>query len=316
MLGRLNNHQVATSQISLSHPSRIVGTVQPITQVTKAEWLQPNSEADLKLGDNEIWYQMEVSAFNDGKNWLNSPFGNLHLPKTNPAKFFWEILGISSDPVIQIVTWSPNGEQEVIKATIKAVELRDGVLRLLAVGQVIPQNQNNAFQPPPLGLTNAALEWVEPSAITLTQLSQQDPQTVKAILPTVWHSLQQSGEIPDGAVPNLQQMQQQLGDWPVQVIDLTNNGKPEIVFTISEEAIAFLKQTTPKSEEQEQNIPRPRTLILSDGGKIVYTDFEKSNRQTLTAIAKTSDDQSLALLVENGEKYSLKRWSEQNQRFE
>jgi hypothetical protein len=316
LLGKLNNHPVATSQTPFSHPSRIVGSVQPITQVTKAEWLQPNPGADLKLADHEVWYQMEVSAFEDGKNWLNSPFGNLRSPKNNPAKFFWEILGISSDPVIQVVTWLPNGEQQVTNATIKAVQLQGGVLRLLAAGQEIPQNQNNVFQPPPLGLTNAALEWVQPSAITLAELSHQDPQAVKAILPTVWRTLQQSGEIPDGAVPELPQMQQQLGDWPVQVIDLTNDAKAEIVLTISQEAIAFLKQTTPKSGEQEQNILRPRTLILSDRGKIVYTDFEKSSRQTLTAIAKLSNDQSLVLLVENGENYSLKHWSEQNQRFE
>ncbi len=314
LLQQLNSHQASTSQSLFNHPSRIVGSVQPMTQVTTTEWLQLDPNADLKLADQEVWYQMKVSAFDNGKHWLNSPFGNLQLPKTAPAKFLWEILGLSSDPLIQIVNWLPNGEQQVTTATIKAVQFRGGVLRLLAAGQIMPDRQNNAFQSRSLALTNAALEWVQPSAITLTELSQRDPQAVKEILPTVWGSLQQSGEIPNDAMPNLQQMQQKLGDWPVQVIDLTNNTKPEIVLTISAAAIASL-QPTP-SNPDHQNIHHPRTIILSDSGKILYTDFQKNSQQLLKAIARLSSDQSLALLVENDDNYSLKRWSEKNQRFE
>jgi hypothetical protein len=36
----------------------------------------------------------------------------------------------------------------------------------------------------------------------------------------------------------------------------------------------------------------------------------------LIAIAKISNGTSLALLVENGDRYSLKRWFENSQRFE
>ncbi|MHC5731252.1 MAG: hypothetical protein ACYTXY_45610, partial [Nostoc sp.] len=106
LLAKLNG-EGRKSEISSTHPSQIVGTVQPITQVINSEWLQPNSPADLKLTDNQVWYQVEVSAFNDGKRWLNSPFENLNLPKTDAAKFLWETLGITSDPEIQIVVWLP-----------------------------------------------------------------------------------------------------------------------------------------------------------------------------------------------------------------
>ena len=71
------------------------------------------------------------------KRWLNSPFGNLQLPKNSPGKFLWETLGISSDSTIQIVVWLPNGEQQITTATIKGVQLRGGVLRLLAAGAII-----------------------------------------------------------------------------------------------------------------------------------------------------------------------------------
>ncbi|MEA5602047.1 hypothetical protein [Nostoc sp. UHCC 0252] len=310
LLTRLNG-EGTKSQISSTHPSQIVGTVQPITQVTSSEWLQPNSLADLKLTDNQVWYQVEVSAFNDGKRWLNSPFENLNPTKIDAGKFLWKTLGIASDPEIQIVVWLPNGEQKITIAAIKAVQLRGKVLRLLAAGPKIPENQKDVLQPKPLGLTNAALEWVQPSPITLQELHQQNPQGVKVILSSVWKSLQQSGEVAAGAIPSFEQMQESLGDWPVQVIDLTNNVKPEIILTISAAAITSLNQSPPEIQEQR----RDRTIILSDRNEVIYTDFT-GNIQRLSAIAKLSDVQSLALLVENAHNYSLRRWSEKNQRFE
>ncbi|MEH2147338.1 hypothetical protein [Nostoc sp.] len=314
LLARLNGE--GTSQISSTHPSQIVGTVQPITQVTNTEWLQPNSPADLKLTDNQVWYQVEVSAFNDGKRWLNFPFENFNLPKTDAAKFFWKTLGITSDPEIQIVVWLPNGEQKITIAAIKAVQLRGKVLRLLAAGPKIPENQNDVLQPKPLALTNAALEWVQPSPIPLQELHQQNPQGVKVILSSLWQSLQQSGEVPAGAIPSFEQMQEKLGDWPVQVIDLTNNAQPEIILTISPEAIASLNQPAPEIQGKNTEQRRDRTIILSDRNEVIYTDFTGNYLQKLSAIAKLSGVQSLALLVENPHNYSLRRWSEKNQRFE
>ncbi|RCJ22558.1 hypothetical protein A6S26_20660 [Nostoc sp. ATCC 43529] len=300
----------------ISHLSQIVGTVQPIAEVTSSEWLQPNSTADLKLTDNQVWYQVQVSAFSDGKRWLNFPFENLNPPKTSPAKFFWKTLGINSDPQMQIVVWLPNGEQQITMATIKAVQLRNKVLRLLVAAPKIPKNQNNVLQPKPLALTNAALEWVQPFPITLRELHTQNPSAVKVILSSVWESLQKSGEVPAGAIPSFEQMQDKLGDWPVQTIDLTNNGQPEIVLTISGTTIASLNQPQSGIIEENTNQSPDRTIILSDSDEVIYTDFQQNSFQKLSAIAKLSGVQSLALLVENAEKYSLKRWSEKNQRFE
>jgi len=315
LLKRLNGG-VTKSEISSTHPSQIVGTVQPITQVNSTEWLQPNSTADLKLTDNQVWYQVEVSAFNDGKRWLNSPFENLNPPKTFPAKFFWKALGISSDPEIQIVVWLPNGEQQITTAAIKAVQLQGKIFRLLVASPKILENQNDVLQPRPLALTNAALEWVQPSPITLQELHQQNPQGVKVMLSSVWQSLQQAGEVPPGAIPSFEQMQEKLGDWPVQVIDLTNNTQPEIILTISAAAIASLNQPRPEIQGENTKLTRNRTIILSDSNEVIYTDFKGNYRQRLSAIAKLRDVQSLALLVENADKYSLRRWSQKNQRFE
>jgi hypothetical protein len=302
-------------KINPTHPSRIIGSVRAIAPVHLTEWWQPNFVETQKT-EKQAWYQVEVTAFHNGKRWLYSPFVNLNFTKTSSTKFFWESLGLNSDPEIEIVVWLANGEQQIVTATVKGVRLRNTQLQLLvAVDDKIPQDGSNAMQPPPLALTSEALEWVQPSAITLEQLYQQNGLRVKVILPTVWRLLQASGQLPPGEIPSFSQMLQKLGYWPVQEIDLTGNGKPETVLTISAEAIQSLHPTSDEDGEQ-QNQSRPRTLILSDTGKIIYTDFSNNSVQFLTAIAKLSTTDSLSLLIENANSYKLKRWSEKNQRFE
>jgi hypothetical protein len=362
LLGQLNG-EVAASRNFLPHSSQIVGAVQSITDVNPADWLQqtrhgepalqegfPTEATDvaslqkidnatsLQKADNQVWYQVEVSAFHNGRRWLSYPFTNLNPPKTSTAKFFWEILGITSDPEIQIVVWLSNGEQLTTTATIKAVQLRDGMLRLLvAADETVETLYATSVQQSPLAITNSALEWVQQLPMTLEQLYQQDAPRVKAMLPRLWRELQESGQLPDGEIPNDQQILQKLGYISVQELDLTGNGQPDTVLTISPEAIALLNIPNdngdgtfhlqqPTLQRLEKNRSRPRTLILSDNGRVIYTDFMRDSQQvlmgqsqgsaSLRAIARLSATQSLALLVEKSHSYSLKFWSQKNQRFE
>jgi hypothetical protein len=357
LLGQLNGE--VASQIP-THLSQIVGSVQSIAEVNAGDWLQPPSQetrhrvfedtrhsifvdtqqdVSLQKADNQVWYQIEVSAFHDGRRWLYFPFTNLNPPKTSPEKFFWKALGIDSDPEIQIVVWLANREQLTTTATIKAVQFRDGVLRLLvAADESVETLYATSLQQPLLAITNSALEWVEPVPITLQELYQQDALGVKAMLPILWRSLQESGQLPDGAVPDSQYILQKLGRLPVQEVDLTGDAKPETVLTISPEAIASLdmpdgseengsvQPQQPKSTDPDNNQSRPHTLILSDNGQVIYTDFKQDSQALLSgmaesaapvkAIVKLSGGQSVALLLENAHGYSLKVWSQKNQRFE
>ncbi|GAX36224.1 hypothetical protein [Nodularia sp. NIES-3585] len=306
----------ATAQIANHHPSQVMGAVQPIAEINSSDWLKPDRNTNLTLINNQTWYRIEVSTFNDGQRWLSSPFRNLQPPRTAPAQFFWTTLGINVNPVIQILVWDSQGEQQVTSATIKAVRWQNGVLQLLAAGPQISNYQSNPLQPKPLALSEAVLEWVQPSPMTLTTLYQQNPQAVEALLPIMWRSLQQTAQVPVGDVPGFLEIQAQLGHWPLQMIDLTNDTLPEMVLTISTDAIASLQDINLDTPKIEKNQSRPRTLIFSDSGKVLYTDFLKNSQQALTAIAKLSNSQSLALLVENAHNYSLKRWSGKNQRFE
>ncbi len=316
LLRQLEGEIVIKPNTNTTHPSKIVGSASVIATINPNDWLQPNPKSDIKSTSNQ-WYQVEVSAFHDGKSWLNAPFNNLNPPKTESGKFLWDTLGINSDPNIQIVLWLPNGEQQTTNATIKAVQFHSGVLRLLAAASDVETGSVASIQhPQPLALTNAALEWVQPSAITIEQLYQKDSQRVKTILPTVWRSLQASGQIPTGAIPNLSKMLLLLRYWPVQVLDLTGDQQPETIFTISKESLASLNKPLSHTKGGDRNLSRPRTLILSNSGIVIYSDFSRNSGEVLTAIAKTSDGQSLTLLVESADKYILKRWSANSQRFE
>ncbi|MCC5601277.1 hypothetical protein [Nostoc favosum] len=77
-----------------------------------------------------------------------------------------------------------------------------------------------------------------------------------------------------------------------------------------------MNQPTPEIQGENTEQRRDRTIILSDSNEVIYTDFTGNNLQRLSAFAKVSGVRSLALLVENAHNYSLRRWSEKNQRFE
>ncbi|MBV8882897.1 MAG: hypothetical protein JO235_02695 [Chroococcidiopsidaceae cyanobacterium CP_BM_RX_35] len=337
LIKRLDGQSSTPNNIK-SHPSRLLGTVEPLAQVNPAQWLLANPGATLDLEAQQSWYQVKVDAFYDGKLWQRAPFTNLQLPKTtstnmqNIAPALWQQLGLDTDAQIQIVIWQPDGQQETTIATVKAVQLHSGELRLLATSYEMLAPANPGSQPQPLALTEATLQWVQPEPITLTELSQQHPQTVAALLPVLWRELQKSGQLHLKAMPSFEQLQEQLEDWPVQLLNLTGNGKSAIVLTVSPEAIAALNN--PESVELAQgsrrsylrrslelaappsNASRSHTIIFSDTGALLYSEFGTAAHQSVTAIADLKDGGSPALLVEAHKTYSLQRWSAQHQRFE
>jgi hypothetical protein len=315
LLKRLDGQYTAknTQTNATSHDQRIVGSVQPIAKVNQTEWL-PLDPKETQLASKQQdhqWYTVQVAAFHDGKSWLYDPFPQLNLPKTDPAKFLSQQLGLQSEAKIEIVVWQADGQQETTTATIKAMQLRGGILRLLAATTTaLPPTQSNSR--PTLALTSGAIQWVQPSPITLASLTAQQLEFVKILLPNLWRELQKSGRLPTGAIPSFQMLQQQLGHWPAQTIDFTGNGQPETALTISDEAIAALAPaTTTKSQKS-----RPQTVIFNSDGKVIYSDFRKSTGEVLSAIATLTEQQLPVLLIEAGKSYHLKRWSVKAQRFE
>ncbi len=315
LLKRLRGEQQL--QTTATHTSRIIGSVQNITQFNPAEWLLPEPKTDLSITNNAR-YQVQVSAFHNGKNWLYPPFSNINLPKVAPEKFLWSTLGLDSDPVLQIAVWLPNGEQQTSAVTVKAVQIKNGVLRLLVTADSAIstlENNKNLHQLQPLAVTQSALEWVQPLPITLAAIHQQNPDRAKIVLPAVWRSLQAFNQVRGGNVPNIGQILQKIGHWPVQEIDLTGNGV-ETILSISPEAMTSLNPSNAPKSKHLNKKARPRTLILSENGTIIYTDFSHNSQQSLIAIANIQLTPSPSLLIESGNQYAIKRWSQKNQRFE
>jgi len=311
ILARLSNEMIEP------HSSQIIGGVKQVNQVDlnhHADWITIDPKPDWTITNDQAWYYIDVSTFNDGQVWLKYPFTNLELPRAQLSEFFAEVLGITAERTIQLVFWLADGEEQITTATIRAVQLKQGNLRLLVTGPRMIPNQDTDHQP--LALTNTTLEWIQPSPITIQELYQENPMWVAAVLPSVWHSLQKSGDISPGLMPTFPQMREKMQDWPVQSINLTGQDRASLVMTISDQAIALLQQSESESANEAQNLSHPRSLIISSSGQVIYTDFGQNSQQKLIAIARLTNNNELALLVENAGKYDLERWSETKQRFE
>ncbi len=284
--------------------SRIIGYATAITNPNLDDWLQPEELAQIPA---EQWQQVQVVAYHDGKRWQKQPFTDLKLPEKEPAKFLWQQLGLDKDSRIDFIVRLPDGLQQTTTTTVKAVQLQNGALRLLTAkeGAIAPKTT-------PIALSAEAVKWIEPTPITLKEFIQQESVDATQFLPTIWRELQKSNTNLDKQVPNFEQLQQQLGQFPVQLIDLTGDGNSEIVLTTSRSVINNL---TKDNKSAFSDRARNYTVIFSANGAVMYSEFGSATG-TIRAIADLQDTAPPALLVEEAERYDMRRWSTLNQRFE
>jgi hypothetical protein len=365
LLDRLDTALTALS-LSSRHLSQIVGTAQLVTTVNLSDWLQSEDrdggegeqgskgareqllpESGTKQQSNQLLietfpnlqidpyqalYQVQVAAFNDGRRWRQKPFSNLQLPTVNFRAQLWKYLGLDTDPRILITVWTADGYQQSTIATVKAASFRGGVLQLLAAGEALPGAIPATGAPQKsrmLAYTDAALRWLEPSSITLSDLNKVEPKWTSAILPALWRELLKSGKdltaprfantnraTKSGAIPSEAEMLAQMGQWSVRPIDLTGNNKPDMVVTLYEDLSGALKKPEVEKPVQGSQQYKPRTMIFSDTGALLYSEFSKDASTTLTAIADLGDGGPAALVINDPNTYSLKRWSPQRKRFD
>jgi hypothetical protein len=125
---------VSFAESSENHKSQIMGSATMINSINPLEWLEPSAKNELKLTEQQVWYQVQVASFYDGNRWVNSPFSDMELRSfpTTQVQWLWRRLGLQADPKIKIEVAMANGEQRIAIGTVKAVQLQDGILRLLA----------------------------------------------------------------------------------------------------------------------------------------------------------------------------------------
>jgi hypothetical protein len=298
-----------------THLSQVVGTAEPLKQINPADWWQLKN-ATLKLEAGQTWYEVQVTAFYDGQRWRRSNFSDLKFSKADGAEPLWNLLGLTTDPQVQILVWTDTAQQDTIFATAKAVQLQNGTLRILAAGTPLPPADSGKPLPRPLALTTTALQWATPAMTTLTDLNQQQPKLATPILQALGTELQQTGQLPPGiaATPTGLLQQNDISQWQVQQIDLTGNQQPEAVFTLDPETLASLQAEPPTP--RNRSFGRSRTLIVSDTGAVLYNEFDGTAQQSLLAIADLGDGGTPTLVIDGSTGYRLQRWSTKKQKFE
>jgi hypothetical protein len=294
--------------------SQILGSANVLTNINPAEWLQleaPVGEKtpSLTLEGQQVWYQVQIDTFNDGTTWQQAPFSNLKVPLVKSAKQLWKVLGLNTDGHLLITIPQPGSDKPMVMATVKAVQLQGRAIKLLAAGEalaeVAPKNNSRL-----LAHAQTALRWLEPNFATWADLNQIQPKLISAMLPKLWQELQNVAVAPSKS-PIPPEILQQIGRFSVQQIDLNANNQPDFVVTINQEFLTALKISL---KDKQQFLPH--TVIFSDTGSVIYSEFSTDSQQSLTGIAGLGVTESTALVVNQLNNYSLKRWSSKKQKFE
>ena len=305
---------IATSDLLKNHQSQIVGSVSPLPTINSAEWVQPAKSNGLKLSNKEVWYRVRVASFHNARAWRREPFSELQSNQSVYVEWLWQQLGFHNNPEIQIGVWTADGEQKTTVATVKALKVKQGSIEVLAAGKSIVSTPNAPGVPQPIALTASSLEFLQPTPIALETLSRQNPRWVVDILPAIWVELQAAGLLESGPLPPLREMAGNLGNWVVQAIDLTGNNLPELMLTVDDENLASLGSSVSRSSRQGKSWPR--TMIFSDTGVLIYSEFTTNSEQFLTGLANLGDGGPVALVLDEPKNYTLQRWSGTRQRFE
>lgn len=291
-------------------PGQLVGAAAVVTNINAASWLKPTRTATLKLGEHQAWYQIHVAGFQDGKRWrfAGMPLG---LPANGSADRLWKLLGLESDPSLSIVFSEPDGQQQVVSASIKAVRLHAGNLELLAAGDAAPTSIAKAGNPlQPLAFTDAALQWQNPDTAPLSDVVRQQPAWAANALPLVRRELKRIGQLPSGTAATWEALEPLVGNSIVQFATLTGGKQPDVVLTIGLEA------ANPSITQALKRNSRPRTLVFSAAGALLYSECSTAAALTYLAIADLGSGGGSVIVASGKDYYSLLRWSAKRQRFE
>lgn len=208
---------------------------------------------------------------------------------------------------LQLSVWQGATQVQQIAVTVKALQLRNGKLSLLAVGASLPAAVA-ADQSTLIAITPNRIGWAQPAAtLTLNDLALQ-PVWQQTLIPQLWQDLQTAQlvspavNVANNAIANHLDDDslalQTLGGWSVQQMELTGDQSLEAVLTIE-----------PADSEQIH------TVIFSNQ-KILYSDLQTPAQSVVTIVADVDQAELPTLLVKTAQGLRLQQWSSQNQQFE
>jgi hypothetical protein len=305
-LGLLNNLTAARSS---DHPSRLIGSVDRLSSINSSDWLSPEGRSSWQVAEGQAWYRVQVTSFHDGQQWRRSPFSDIRLSAIDAAYQLWGLLGLGSDPQLQIMVWTADGTSQTLQATVKAARYSNGAIQLLAIAEDVAFSSAPVA---PLAMTSTTIHWLEPGhTTTLAMLHEEQPAWVNVMLPALWQEFQQMNYAVPVSTAQPETRLETVGEWAVQLIDLTGNNQPEAIL-LFQPSVGDDAETNFDSTAS----PEARTIIFSDLGDIIYSDIGAESGQSIVAIADLGDNGTPALIIGNSDDYRLRRWSIQNQRFE
>lgn len=311
LLQRLDPNFQDTSVSNSDRTSRIIGEVQPISQVKSSEWRYPKSSAPVQRNSQQTWYQVTVMAFHDGQKWQ---FAESGFTGTNSltGDALWNLLGLQTSAIVQLLSWDQDGNQQTLWTSVKGLRTQNGQLQLLVAGDDFSHPMTNS-ESRPLALTEAALQWLPATSTTLSEWDAQHPAWREKALPELIQELQQVYKLPISARETWETLEQWgLGNWTGQTAYLTNSNQPDLILTIAPESVTTLAQTLPT--RPSAIAAKPRTLIFSAAGKLLYSELSTDATSSFLAIANLEENQP-TLIVRTGSRYRLLRWSTARQQF-
>ncbi|XHX79683.1 MAG: hypothetical protein RBJ76_07110 [Stenomitos frigidus ULC029] len=311
LIQRLESQATEATAAATLSSGQIVGMAEPLTKINAATWLKPKQAKALKLDEEQVWYRVQVAGFQDGKRWRLAGSG-LGLPANASVDRFWQLLGLAADPPLTIAFWLPDGQQHMVSASIKAVRVQDGKLELLAAGEPVPAIAKAGNTHRPLAFTDAALQWQTPETMPLADLVLQQPEWAVNITPILVRELQRTKLLAAETAPHWDALEPLgFGTLSVQLATLTGGKQPDVILTVAPEAL-----TGATASRASKQPTRPRTLIFSATGKLLYSECSTEADLTYLSIASLGNSSDSAIVASGSSNYSLLRWSAKRKRFE
>jgi hypothetical protein len=315
----------------VSTTSQVFGEGALTPGANPADWRRPKTVELPKLTGDQTWFTVTASGFFDGKGWKWG--GSPQVASSNKTESLWKRFGLENTPYLQLVSWSPSGEMLSTSLEVKGFRM-GGAVQFLGLGSKLEQSKSGAgFGALPLAFTEGAVQWTSGSSDSVSGKAQSDPTWAKAALPVLVRELKQAGLVPQGVAAKWEALEEiGLGQLSVQLISLSGRKQPEVIITIDGETLNTLKdvakpskaeksgeksneKSLEKSSEQARPPSRPKTLIFSPTGQLLHSELSIDAGSTFLAIADLGDLRPPVLVVANGGRYQLQRWSSSSQSF-
>lgn len=259
-------------------PKQFLGTVRNLGKnAVSREWfIDPP-----KLMAGENWYEVDVGIIRSGNDvWENAPFAE--LGERSPL-IIWQSLGLESNPNLVVNITQDSELTQVLSLTAKSLWVgRDGQVRVLASapedlanainGNLSDPDRESSF--PAMVTDGRELEKSGGFDISTMEL---DSQTEEKIVNTIYDELQVIGQI--SLSP--EEFKQQIRQWLFRSVDVTGDGKPDLVMKLERYQIDIGDRRY------------PIVLAFDYNGSLLYNDINDNTQRRWVDILPSAIGQVL-----------------------